>query len=111
MTIRKTAVRILYKDNIQDRCLSIRVKNLEDDLSQKDITSCIYTVNDNTSENGETRNILSVKEILDEDDSNKKRLVKVGLYHQLHTKHFHIVFYNTFTNLNMKCRCARSTRM
>ena len=86
MTVRKTTVRILYKDNIQDRCLSIRVKNLEDDFSQKDITACIYTVNDNTSANGETRNILSVKEILDEDDSNEKRLVKVGLYHQLHTK-------------------------
>ena len=78
MTIRKTTVRILYKDNIQDRCLSIRVKNSEDDLSQKDITSCIYTVNDNTSANGETRNILSVKEILDEDDSTENRLVKLG---------------------------------
>ena len=79
MTIRKTAVRILYKDNIQDRCLSIRVKHLEDDLSQKDITSCIQTVNANTSIKDDSGNILSVKEILDEEENNDKRLVELGL--------------------------------
>ena len=79
MTIRKTAVRILYKDNIQDRCLSIRVKNLEDDLSQKDITSCIQTVNGNTSIKDESGNILSVKDILDEEENNDKRLVELVL--------------------------------
>ena len=83
MTIRKTAVRILYKDNIQDRCLSIRVKNLEDDLSQKDITSCIQTVNANTSIKDDSWNILSVKEILDEEENNDKRLVELGLYYYL----------------------------
>ena len=83
MTIRKTAVRILYKDNIQDRCLSIRVKNLEDDLSQKDITSCIQTVNANTSIKDDSGNILSVKEILDEEENNDKRLVELGLYYYL----------------------------
>ena len=73
MTIRKTVVRILYKDNIQDRCLSIRVKNLEDDLSQKDINSCIQTINDNTSINGGKGEVHRDIEILDE--GNGKRLV------------------------------------
>ena len=77
MTIRKTAVRILYKDNIQDRCLSIRVKNFEDDLSQKDINSCIQTVNDNASINGGKGDVHGDIEILDE--GTGKRLVSVVL--------------------------------
>ena len=75
MTIRKTVVRILYKDNIGDRCLSIRVKSLEDDFSHKDITSCIQTVNDNTSINGGKGDVPRDVAILDEGTS--KRLVSV----------------------------------